>query len=267
MNRRDFLKMTALIPMLELSFESEFEKCAKDFTYCTQYLKIVHPLKGLIDWHSQQQDYLIRFTDHIQNNRFTIGKKFRCGGFTTHTLLWAFWKTIFTFEHNTVILCGRDRDAIYCKRIIDTVIRELPSFLQPKIGKNNDHEIHFPEIKSQMSFRTPGRQGKAIDLLVIDEPAFIENMDLHWKALYPCLSASINNKCIAVSTPKKSQGWFYDTYISSEKGENKFAVYRNSYLENKDYPWGKTTEQLKLDLGEKGFRQEILAEFLDDPYN
>jgi phage FluMu gp28-like protein len=50
--------------------------------------------------------------------------------------------------------------------------------------------------------------------LIIDEAAFIEKMDDHWKAMYPTLSTGGN--CIAISTVNGIGNWYEETYTKAQ---------------------------------------------------
>ena len=57
-----------------ISQEVELEACAKDFIYfCTNYVKIVHPKKGLIPL--ELYEYQKRLIKTAEDNRFVIGNR------------------------------------------------------------------------------------------------------------------------------------------------------------------------------------------------
>lgn len=83
-------------------------------------------------------------------------------------------------------------------------------------------------------------------------------MDDHWKALYPIIS--LGGKVIAISTPNGKQGWFYDAYHTNKKGD--WHIYKCNYKECPEFNNESWETEVKNNLGEKGWRQEFLQEFL-----
>ena len=94
---------------------------------------------------------------------------------------------------------------------------------------------------------------------IIEEAAFIKKMEDRWKAMYPCLSCG--GKAIALSTPNGPKGWFYETYNAAKRGFNDWKIFENSYREHPDYQSKEWEVDLKAQLGEEGWKQEVLAEF------
>jgi len=60
----------------------------------------------------------------------------------------------------------------------------------------------------------------ALSLLVIDEAAFVDNLDQIWMAMYP--SISVDGCCIAISTHNGVGNWFCQMWEGSLSGENDF---------------------------------------------
>ena len=59
---------------------------------------------------------------------------------------------------------------------------------------------------------------RTIDLLIIDEAAFIKNIDEIWGASQQTLATG--GKCNALSTPNGMGNWFHKTWSAAETGEN-----------------------------------------------
>ena len=68
MNREEILK--------------EIEKCAEDPAYFIKtYVNVIHPIKGIVPFHLFP--FQERMIGEINDNRFTLVKKFRQAGITT----------------------------------------------------------------------------------------------------------------------------------------------------------------------------------------
>jgi hypothetical protein len=90
----------------------ELEKCAKSFKYFAEtYVKITHPKRGLIPFLLYPyQERCINDYDHHKHN---IIRKFRQGGLTTLTVIWAMWRCMFKLDQKIMVLSKSDREATW----------------------------------------------------------------------------------------------------------------------------------------------------------
>lgn len=248
-----------------VSQEVELRKCAEDFVYfCENYVKIIHPVHGLVSF--TLYPYQKRYVKALQDNRLLICKKFRQGGFTTLNCAWALWKCMFCFDKTIMICCPTDRHVTWMHSpTIDKMLNELPDWLKPKMAKQNDHQKHFEDTRCKIfiyKLETEKTRGRHLDYVFIDEAAFIANMDKHWKEIYPTITAG--GKCCAISSTNGTQNnWFHDIYTAAEKMQNNFKIFHCNYLDHPDYSNLDWAVNMKQNLGAKGWRQEILCEFLE----
>lgn len=242
------------------SQEVEFKKCAESFAYfCETYVRIEHPLRGLIPF--KLYDFQKRYVELIESKRFLINKKFRQGGFSTVNAVWLLWLSMFKLDKRSMIATKTDRMACEHSWIIRSVIKWLPEWLQPKLDKENDHEIHFEETNCSIYFFAfEASKARALDYLFVDEAAFIKDMDQHWKCMFPTLSCGGN--CVVTSTPNGNKGWFHDVYMGSVNGENDFHAVHWNFEEHPDYNNDDWIKNMKANLGDKGWRNEVLCEFI-----
>jgi len=240
----------------------EFTKCALSFRYfAAKYVRIIHPRKGLIPFiiYKYQSDVM----DAFENYRWNIISKFRQGGLTTLAELWGLWRCMFKLDQQIVLLSKTDAEAVVAGSIVNTAVKHMPTWLQPpkNEGKWNDHHKNFPDTGGNMRFGTPERaRGLAVTYLILDEAAFIPEMEKHWKAMYPTLSTGGN--CIVISTVNGYGNWYEKMYHMAEKGRNKFHIINLDYETHPDYSRPEWVADQKAQLGEKGFRQEVLRDFL-----
>jgi hypothetical protein len=244
--------------------EEEIVKCADSFAYfCQKYIKILHPTKGLIPF------ILFKYQDRTikdyENHRFNIISKFRQGGLTTVSIFYGLWKCMFQLDQQIMALSKTDREATVIGYMVDRAIEHMPIWMKPKKdGKWNDHLKQFPDTGGALQFYSPeAARGKSVTFLIIDEAAFIPDMDKHWKAMWPVLSTG--GSCVLVSTVNGLGNWYEETYTKAKDGKNMFHIIDLDYWEHPDYSkksnpqW--VDEQLSQ-LGEKGFAQEVLRSFL-----
>lgn len=240
---------------------TEFVKCSNSFSYFAhKYIKILHPIRGLIPFmmYRYQQEKVITA---LESNRFNIVSKFRQGGLTTVAIVWGIWRGLFKTDQQILLMSKTDREAITAGGVAKIALENLPSWLAPEMGKNNDHEKYFESTGSKLMFYSPeAARGKAITLLIIDEAAFIPDMHKHWKSIYPVISTG--GACVVISTVNGLGNWYEETYHEAEAGKNKFNVIDLDYWEHPDYNDPVWIEDNKANLGEKGWLQEIERSFL-----
>jgi len=244
--------------------EEEIIKCTNSFSYfCHKYIKILHPTQGLIPFVIFK--YQSRVIKDYEDHRFNIISKFRQGGLTTVTLLYCLYKCLFSLDYSTMLISKSDREAVEAGYIVDRAVEYLPSWLKPvKDGKWNDHLKQITETGGSLRFFSPeAARGKSVAFICIDEAAFINDMETHWKAMYPVLATG--GRCAIVSTVNGTANHYYEMYMGAKEGRNKFHIIDIDYDEHPFYntkinpEWA---EEQKAQLGEKGFLQEILRVFL-----
>ena len=238
----------------------EIARCAKSFEYfCTKYLKIVTTKYGLIPF--ALFNYQRKAIRAFENEDYTIVGKFRQGGLTTVAVLYCLYRCMFKLDETFMVVSKSDREAIASGEIVSKAIEHLPGWLKPAFEKNNDHQKIFSNTGCKLFFQTiTAARGRTLTYLVIDEAAHINNMDDHWKAIFPTLSSG--GKCIAISTANGIGNWYEKTYHQAERGENDFKVVKISYRDHPFYNNPEWVRAQKAQLGPKGWRQEVLGDFL-----
>ena len=118
---------------------------------------------------------------------------------------------------------------------------------------------------SVIYFRSGEREdtlrGYTLTYLIVDEAAYIKN-DVWNTVLRPTVLVK-GKKVLFISTPK-GRNWFYDVAMRGSSEE--YPAYKTFYATSFDTPFI-TEEELKeakLSLPESIYKQEILAEFIDD---
>ena len=191
--------------------KKEMIKCADSFAYfCHKYVKILHPMRGLIPFILFK--YQRKTIYDYENNRFNIISKFRQGGLTTVTLLWGLWRCMFQLDQQIMLISKTDREATDIGMMADRACENLPEWLKPKKdGKWNDHLKQFTDTGSALKFYSPeAARGKSVTFLIVDECAFIDDMEKHWKAMWPILSTG--GSCTLISTVNGLGNWYEQTY-------------------------------------------------------
>lgn len=240
----------------------EDKKCISSFPYFAQkYARILHPKKGLVPF--ILFNYQKRSVKDFEENRWNIISKFRQGGLTTLVEIWSFWRCLYKMDQQILFISKTDQEAIAAGDILNRLKQNLPNWMQPNTnGKWNDHLKQFIDTGGQIKFGTPERaRGSAATLLIVDEAAFIPDMQDHWKAIYPVLSTG--GSAIIISTVNGIGNWYEEEYHKAQQGKNKFKIIDLDYWEHPDYNNPVWVEEQKAQLGERGWKQEVLRSFLD----
>jgi sRNA-binding carbon storage regulator CsrA len=240
----------------------EFIKCANSFPYfCHKYIKIFHPIDGLIPCilYKYQRKVIRQYEDH----RFCVISKFRQGGLTTIAVLWSVWRCMFKTDQEIMVLSKTDREAMAAGEVAKRALENLPRWLRPQMDGESKHEKVFKETGCALKFYTPeAARGKSLTILIIDEAAFIPDMETHWKAMYPVIATG--GACYVISTVNGLGNWYEEQYhgAQADPPRNRFHVIDLDYWEHPDYCRPEWIQETKTNLGDKAWAQEVLRNFL-----
>lgn len=104
-------------------------------------------------------------------------------------------------------------------------------------------------------------RGEGVSFMVVDEAAMIPQ-EAWYEALRPTLSDNLG-KCIIVSTPK-GHNWFYREWSRGQDPDEKNYQSWNFPTSSNPYIDAQEVEEARKTLPHDIFRQEYLAEFLED---
>lgn len=258
---QEYLADGRVNPEYDEWMEAELERCSEDFLYWSEkYAYITHPKRGSIKF--RLYGYQKRFIRAVMENRFVIVSKFRQGGLTTVTVVWMLWRCLFKYDQRIMCVSIGDKEAIAAGGTLKSCLDQLPDWMKPEMGKNNDHEKQFLDTNGFVWFRSPkGVRSMALTYLVLDEAAFIPKMDDLWAAMMPALATGGN--CIAISTVNGMGNWYQETYYSAKSKDNTYwKVVEMDYWENPDYADPDWVRLLSTQLGPRRWQQEVLRSFL-----
>lgn len=246
---------------------AEFRQCKKDCKYFIKtYAKIPHPIKGSIPFklYDFQEDLL----DSYQTHRKNVLLKSRQMGASTTTSAYIAWLMIF-HQNKKIVIYSIDFDT--AKKIVDKVkhvLESLPAFFREKIAKIRYNNItsltmlNGSTVEAKASKDTAAR-GDAGSLLVLDEAAFIANIDTVWGALKPILSTG--GSVIALSTPNGVGNWFHSTWEGANEKDpeknNGWNPVKMHWKQHPEYDDAWFAEQIK-DLSPRLVNQEYEMSFL-----
>lgn len=240
----------------------ELKKCAKSFAYwCHRFVKILNILHGTVPFILYK--YQKKVIKDYESKRFNMISKFRQGGLTTVAVLWGLWRSIFKKDQQIYVLSKTDREAKAAGDIASKAMDNMPYWMiDPEKSDLNKHEMKFRDVESKICFYTPAAaRGKSATHIIIDEAAFIEGMDEHWKAMYPVIASG--GSVAIISTVNGMGNWYEKTYHEAEAGKNFFNIIQLDYWEHPLYANPIWAEQTKANLGEDNWNQEVMRDFLN----
>lgn len=190
-------------------------------------------------------------------NPKVIVKKYRQGGFSTFGMLWCLHECIHKANYHCCIVSRTYTESGEWRKMLNRTLNELPPGLCKTIIDSN--RVIFSN-GSSIDFCTPITLiGKSIDVLMLDEVAFFHHYDMQFVETAMNCGAK---KIFGISTPSDTRGWFYETWNK----KNDFIKYHPRYYEHPYYQDEAKIEEMKGWWGQKWFKQEVLAEFQDEPY-
>lgn len=203
-------------PNLREIIKQEYKKCIDDPVYfMKKYVKIQHPVRGTISFDLFPfQEETLRL---LIKNDLNIILKSRQMGISTLTAAYSLW--LMTFHDDKNILCISITQET-AKEIV-TRVRfandNLPTWLKVQCVEDNRLSLRLKngsQIKAVSSAGTAGRSS-ALSLLILDEAAFIDNIEEIWLSSQYTLSTG--GRAILLSCVTK------DTYIFTDEGIKQVA--------------------------------------------
>jgi len=138
---------------------------------------------------------------------------------------------------------------------------QLPKWLRlPHVEKNKlSLRLKNGSKIQAKSSNTDAARSEAVSLLLIDEAAFIDNIDETFTAAQQTLATG--GQCMALSTPNGIGNWFHQTWEKAESGENSFLPIRLPWTVHpeRNQAW---REKQDADLGPRMAGQECDCDFL-----
>ena len=204
------------------ALKAEIIRCGKDPQYfINQYVRIQHPVRGLIPF--RLFDYQDELIGDYQRHRFNVILKSRQIGISECTASYAAWLMLFHRNKNILVMATKSGTAQNIIKKVKVAMKKLPDWLRiSEIVTDNKLSIELSngsQIKAIASSDDAGRS-EALSLLIIDEAAFVKNLEDLWVGLLPTVSAGGN--IIVLSTPNGVGGKFHQIWTESEQGLNEF---------------------------------------------
>jgi Terminase large subunit, T4likevirus-type, N-terminal/Terminase RNaseH-like domain len=170
----------------------EFVKCKRNIIYFAEnYAYITDPNIGLtkIKLYSFQKKILKQYVD----NRFNINMQSRQTGKSTLAAIFLVWYILFHKDKSCAIIANKLATSREIFGRSMTTFENIPQFLKPGVISFNKSTLHLDNGSKIISASgsSGSIRGQTINVLYIDEIAFISDFINFWKSTYPVIS-SIN---------------------------------------------------------------------------
>ncbi len=232
----------------------EYKKCMEDPIYFAEnYVKVISLDKGLVPFHLYP--YQKEMFGHFNENRFSIILACRQSGKSISACAYLLWFALFQSEKTVAILANKGATAREMLSRITLMLENIPFFLQPGCKALNKGSIEFSNHSRIIAAATSGSsiRGMSVNLLYLDEFAFVERAAEFYTSTYPVVSSGAGTKVIITSTANGIGNQFHKIWEGSVQGVNEFASFRVDWWDvpGRDEEWKKetisNTSQLQFD--------------------
>ena len=242
------------------AIKAEYIKCANDPAYfMKKYCLIQHPQRGSIKFNLYP--FQERVLHIFRDNQYNIVLKSRHLGISTLSAGYAIWLMTFHKDKNILAIATTQATAKNVITKIRVMYDGLPKWMKPKATENNKLSIRLANGSQAkaVSSNSDAARSEAVSLLLIDEAAFIDNVEETFTAAQQTLATG--GQCIALSTPNGIGNWFHQTWAKAEQSDNNFIPVKLPWTvhPDRDEDWRKEQDK---QLGPRNAAQECDCDFL-----
>ena len=222
----------------------EYAKCMNDPAYfAKEYCKIISLDEGLVPF--ELYPYQEKMFNHFNTNRFNIVLACRQSGKSISSVVYLLWFAIFNPEKTIAILANKGATAREMLSRVTMTLENLPFFLQPGCKALNKGSIEFSNNSKIMAAATSGSsiRGLSINLLFLDEFAFVENDAQFYTSTYPVISSGKDTKVIITSTANGVGNIYHKIWEGASQGTNEYKPFRVDWWDvpGRDEKWKEET--------------------------
>jgi hypothetical protein len=223
---------------------SEYIKCMNDPAYfATKYIQIINLDRGLVPF--DLYPYQGKMFDHFNSNRFSIVLACRQSGKSISSVVYILWYAIFKPEQTIAILANKGATAQEMLGRVTLALENLPFFLQPGCKTLNKKSIEFSNNSRIVAAATSGNsiRGMSVNLLFLDEFAFVENDGTFYTSTYPVITSGKTTRVIITSTANGLGNTFHKLWEGAVQSTNDFKPFRVDWYDvpGRDEEWRRQT--------------------------
>ena len=235
----------------------EYRKCMKNPVYfAKKYVKIISLDEGLVPF--ELYPYQEKMFRHFNKNRFSIVLACRQSGKSISSVVYLLWYAVFHPEKTIAILANKGAVAREMLARITLALENLPFFLQPGTKALNKGSIEFSNNSKIIAAATSGSsiRGLSINLLFLDEFAFIDDDARFYTSTYPVVSAGKDTQIIICSTANGIGNVYHKLWEGASQSTNEFKPFRIDWWDvpGRDQKW---KDETVANTSELQFDQEF----------
>ena len=235
----------------------EYAKCMADPAYFARtYIKVINLNDGLVPF--DLYPYQEKMFKHFDDNRFNVVLACRQSGKSISSVAYLLWYALFHPEQTVAVLANRGATSREMLGRITLMLENLPFWLQPGCKTLNKGSIEFSNNSRIIAESTSSSsiRGFSVNLLMLDEFAFVEKATEFYTSTYPVISSGANTKVIITSTANGIGNQFYKIWQGASQGTNEYQPFRVDWWDvpGRDEAW---KEQTIANTSELQFDQEF----------
>ena len=232
----------------------EYKRCMNDPVYFAEnYCKIISLDKGLVQF--ELYPYQKKMFKQFEENRFNVVLACRQSGKSISACAYLLWFALFNSEKTVAILANKGATSREMLSRVTLMLENIPFFLQPGSKTLNKGSLEFSNNSRIIASATSGSsiRGLSVNLLYLDEFAFVEKAAEFYTSTYPVVSAGKDTKIIVTSTANGIGNTFYNIWQGAVQKVNEFKPFRVDWhdVPGRDEKWKQTTiantSQLQFD--------------------
>ena len=232
----------------------EYKRCMDDPVYFSEtYCKVISLDKGLIPF--KLYPYQKKMFKQFEENRFNVILACRQSGKSISACAYLLWFALFNSEKTVAILANKGATAREMLSRVTLMLENIPFFLQPGSKALNKGSLEFSNNSRILAAATSGSsiRGLSVNLLYLDEFAFVERASEFYTSTYPVISAGRDTKVIITSTANGIGNMYYKIWEGAEQGINEYKSFRVDWWDvpGRDEKWKaetiSNTSQLQFD--------------------
>jgi hypothetical protein len=240
----------------------EYIKCSNNpVHFIESYCSIISLDEGLVKF--KLRGYQQNLIEHYDDNRFNVVLASRQSGKSITSCAYLLWYLLFNPEVTVAVLANKGVIAREMISRIVTMLESVPFFLQPGVKILNKGNIEFGNDSKVVAAATSSSsiRGLSINLLYLDEFAFVENAEEFYTSTYPVVTSGKNSKVIITSTANGVGNMFYKIYESAVQKQSEYKHFLINWFDvpGRDEEWKKQTI---ANTSETQFEQEYGNSFL-----
>ena len=222
----------------------EYARCMKSPVYFVEkYAKIISLDKGLVPF--KLYPYQAKMFKQFDTNRFNVVLACRQSGKSISACGYLLWFALFQPEKTIAVLANKGATAREMLARITIMLENIPFFLQPGCKALNKSNIDFSNNSRIIAAATSGQsiRGLSVNLLYLDEFAFVERAAEFYTSTYPVISSGTDTKIIVTSTANGIGNTFHKIWEGAVQGVNEYSYFRVDWndVPGRDEKWKEET--------------------------